>query len=424
VGGGFTGLWAALLAAERDPGRDVVVLEGDRIAEGASGRNGGFFDSSLTHGLHNGLRHYPGDMQRIEKVGRENYEGLAADVDRLGIDCCLEMNGVLSVATEPHQVEWLDEYAEDLEKHGEKPLLLDRAATRAEVDSPTYLGSVLRQGLGLVEPAALAWGLRDAALRAGVRVYENTPVEGMTARRVALELRCPGAVVRARRAVLATNAFRSPLARMRRSVIPVWDYALVTEPLSEENRAKIGWRRRQGIGDMGNQFHYYRLTRDDRILWGGYDAIYHYGSRTDAACQQRRESFEGLSRRFFETFPQLEGLRFTHSWGGAIATTTRFCMDVGTAHGGRTSWSIGYTGLGVGASRFGARVALDLIDDPASETLSLEMVKRRSFPWPPEPIRYLGVQLTRRALARADRRQGRRGPWLRLLDALKLGYDS
>ena len=95
-----------------------------------------------------------------------------------------------------------------------------------------------------------------------------------------------------------------------------------------------------------------------------------------------------------------------------------------SAHAGRTSWSIGYTGLGVGASRFGARVALDLLDRPEAEHLSLGVVRRRSFPWPAEPIRYLGVQLTRRALARADQRQGRRGPWLRLLDFLKLGYDS
>jgi glycine/D-amino acid oxidase-like deaminating enzyme len=211
---------------------------------------------------------------------------------------------------------------------------------------------------------------------------------------------------------------------MRRASIPVWDYALVTEPLSDGHRESLGWRHRQGACDRGNRFHYYRLTADHRILWGGYDAIYHFGSRIDPEFQQRPASFEGLSRRFFETFPQLAGLRFTHSWGGPIASTTRFCMDVGTACGRRVSWAIGYTGLGVVASRFGARVALDLLDRPDAPHLALRLVRKRSFPWPPEPLRFLGVALTQRALARADRNQGHRGPWLRLLDLAGLGFDS
>jgi hypothetical protein len=195
-------------------------------------------------------------------------------------------------------------------------------------------------------------------------------------------------------------------------------------PQSASAHASIGWRNRQGLGDTGNQFHYYRLTDDDRILWGGYEAGYHFGSRIDSDFEQDPPTFEMLSRQFFDTFPQLEGLRFTHSWGGPIGTTTRFCMDVGTAHGGRAAWAIGYTGLGVGASRFGARVALDLLDRPEADHLSLRLLRRRAVPWPPEPLRYIGVQLTRRAMAKADQNEGRRGPWLRLLDSLGLGFDS
>lgn len=211
---------------------------------------------------------------------------------------------------------------------------------------------------------------------------------------------------------------------MRRASIPVWDYALMTEPLSDTQLERVGWRNRQGVGDSANQFHYYRLSRDNRILWGGYDAIYHYGSRTDDRYQQRPESFAGLSRRFFQTFPQLEGLRFSHQWGGPISTTTRFCMDVGPAHGRRVSWAIGYTGLGVVASRFGARVALDLLDCPDSPHLALDFVRKRSVPWLPEPIRCVGVRLTQRGLARADENEGRRGLWLRALDFAGLGFDS
>jgi glycine/D-amino acid oxidase-like deaminating enzyme len=424
VGGGFTGLWAAVQAKEEEPDRDVVLLEADTVAEGASGRNGGFADPSLTHGLSNGLHHFPGEMESIEKLGSENYHGYVAALERLGIDAHLEQTGTLAVATAPYQVEGLRESLEQHRKFGEEGEWFDRDAVREQLDSPTYQAGYWRRSGSIVDPARVAWGLRDAALRLGVRIYEHTRVDGLSAAVAGIEVRTEAGSVRADKAVLATNAFRSPLRRMRRATIAVWDYALVTEPLSASRLASLGWKNRQGVGDSGNQFHYYRLTVDDRILWGGYDAIYHFGNRIRSEYQQHRACFEGLSSRFFATFPQLEGLRFTHTWGGPIATTTRFCLDVGTAYQRRVSWAGGYTGLGVVASRFGARTALDLLDRPDAPHLALRFLKRRPFPWPPEPIRSLAVELTQRGLAKADRNEGRRGPWLRLLDGLGLGFDS
>ena len=180
----------------------------------------------------------------------------------------------------------------------------------------------------------------------------------------------------------------------------------------------------QESGDSANQFHYYRLTEDNRILWGGYDAVYHFGRRVQPRHDQRPETFDLLAEHFFETFPQLEGLRFTHHWGGAIDTCTRFSAFFGTAVGGRVAYALGYTGLGVGATRFGARVMLDLLDGRHSEATELEMVRRRPLPFPPEPLAYAGIQLTRWSLARADDSGGRRNLWLRTLDRLGLGFDS
>jgi glycine/D-amino acid oxidase-like deaminating enzyme len=230
--------------------------------------------------------------------------------------------------------------------------------------------------------------------------------------------------VRARQAALATNAFPGLLRRTRPYTVPVYDYVLVTEPLSAPQLESIGWRNRQGVGDSGNQFHYYRRTADDRILWGGYDAVYYYGSRLQDELDTRPATFARLARHFAATFPQLDGVRFTHAWGGAIDTSTRFFAFQRTALGGRVAYSLGYTGLGVGASRFGAQVMLDLLDGRDSEAVRLRATRERPLPFPPEPARWLGIQLTRRALARADRRQGRRGPWLRLLDRAGLGFDS
>jgi glycine/D-amino acid oxidase-like deaminating enzyme len=424
VGGGFTGLWAALQAKEADPNRDIVLLEAKSVGDGASGRNGGFADPSLTHGLYNGLSHFPKEIETLERLGVENYRGLLDSLVRHGIEADAEENGTLNVATAPYQVEDLREHFTSYQQFGEEVEWLDRDAVRAQVDSPTYCAGVWNRLAAIVDPARLVWGLRDIILRLGVRLYEGTPVEKIAKSGQGLELLCPSGSVRARKAVFATNAFRSPIGAMRRASIPVWDYALMTEPLSDEQMTSVGWSNRQGVGDCGNQFHYYRLTRDNRILWGGYDAIYHYGNRIEDGFHQRSESFAGLSQRFFANFPQLEGLRFSHQWGGPVSSTTRFCMDVGTAFGGRVSWAIGYTGLGVVASRFGGRVALDLLDNPEAPHLALDFVKKRAFPWPPEPIRSLGVRLTQRGLARADANEGRRGLWLRTLDLVGLGFDS
>jgi glycine/D-amino acid oxidase-like deaminating enzyme len=203
----------------------------------------------------------------------------------------------------------------------------------------------------------------------------------------------------------------------------VHDYVLVTEPLTPGRREAIGWRRRQGLSDSGNRFHYYRLTADDRILWGGYEAVYHYGNDTGPHRDRDDAVHRLLARNFLATFPQLAGIRFTHRWGGAIDTCSRFCVTFGTSHGGAVAYAVGFTGLGVGASRFGARVALDLVDGRDTELTRLELVRSRPRPFPPEPFRWLGISLTRRALAREDE-TGRRGLWLRALDRAGMGFDS
>jgi glycine/D-amino acid oxidase-like deaminating enzyme len=422
VGGGFTGLWAALLAA---PGEDVVLLEGDRCGWAASGRNGGFLDASLTHGLENGLARWPDEMGRLLELGEENFDAIRATVGQRGIDAAWEENGFIDVATRAHEVEALAEAARTARQHGEDVELLDRAAVRAEVDSPTYLAGLLTRGGGaLVDPARLAWGLRGAALDDGARIFEETSVTAMRRDGDGVLLETRAGRLRADRVVLATNAFPPLVRSIGRYVIPVYDYVLVTEPLTAEQRSAIGWRGRQGLADSGNRFHYYRLTPDDRILWGGYEAVYHRANGMRPELEERTEVFNLLAHNFFETFPQLGGLRFTHRWAGAIDTCSRFCVTFGTALGGRAAYAVGYTGLGVGATRFGAQVALDLVHGRDTELTRLELVRSRPLPFPPEPLRYAVVLATRRALIRADERRGRRGLWLRALDRVGAGFDS
>jgi glycine/D-amino acid oxidase-like deaminating enzyme len=424
VGGGYTGLWTALLAKERDPGRDVVLLEADACGSAASGRNGGFASPSLTHGFENGHSRWPGDIETLLRLGSENLDAIEKTVQRHGIDCRFERTGELDVATEPYQVDELRDSIRLQRQHGADVEWLPPDRLRELVDSPTYLGAMHDPEVALVEPARLAWGLRRACLDSGVRIHEGTPASGLSGSGGAVRVEMPGATVRAGAIALATNAYPSLLRRIRLLTVPVYDYAIVTEPLDPAQRAAIGWAGRQGVGDSGNQFHYYRLTRDDRILFGGYDAIYHYGSRIAPELDQRTATFELLHRHLVVTFPTLADIRLSHTWGGVVDTSTQFCAFYGRAMRGRATYAAGFTGLGVAATRFAADVMLDLLAGEQTERTRLRMARSRPTPFPPEPLRWLAVETTRWSLARADARDGRRNVWLKLLDRLGLGFDS
>ncbi|WP_067482315.1 NAD(P)/FAD-dependent oxidoreductase [Actinomadura hibisca] len=431
VGGGYTGLWTALRAKERNPSLDVVVLEADRVGGAASGRNGGFCAASLTHGLGNGLERWPDEMPQLERLGRQNLRDIGDTLARYGVDAEWERTGEMHIATEEWQFEELREEAEHAAELGWRPTLLGPDEVRAEVDSPTYVGALWdREGVAMVHPAKLAWGLAEACRALGVRIFENTRVTSLQGESDG-RLRLGGAygVVSARHVALGTGVFPPLLKRLKHFLVPVYDYALVTEPLTPEQRKAIGWAHRQGLGDSANQFHYYRLTADDRILWGGYDAVYHYGNGLRSELERRPATFATLAEHFFTTFPQLEGVRFTNAWGGVVDTCSRFCAFYGTAYDGRLAYAVGYTGLGVGATRFGADVMLDQLgigEDEGRETerTRLRMVRSKPVPFPPEPLRYGVIELTRHEIARADRNAGRRGLWLRTLDRFGLGFDS
>jgi Glycine/D-amino acid oxidases (deaminating) len=413
VGGGYTGLWTAVRAKERDPDRRVIVLEAHEFGWAASGRNGGFCAASITHGEENGRRRWPQEYPTLARLGEQNLDDIEASVSRYAMAVEFERTGELSVAIEPHQIEWLEPGTDGF---------LDAEAVRAEVNSPTYLaGRFDRSGTALVNPARLVLELARVAAELGVELYEHSAVIDID-KGAPLRVRTERGWVRAGQVALATNVFPSLLRRNRLMTVPVYDYALVTEPLSAAQWAEIGWRNRQGLADLANQFHYYRVTADGRILFGGYDAIRH--RRVSPVHEERPATYRRLAEHFFTTFPQLEGLRFSHRWAGAIDTSTQFCAFYGLAGAGRIGYAAGFTGLGVGATRFAADVVLDLLSGQKTERTELEMVRRRPLPFPPDPFAAAGVAATKWSLDRADHNQGRRNLLLKTLDAVGLGFDS
>jgi glycine/D-amino acid oxidase-like deaminating enzyme len=420
VGGGFCGLWTAIIAKQRQPDRDVVLIEGSRIGWAASGRNGGFVEASLTHGPDNGALHFRDELPTLGRLADENFAAFRETLATYGIDAEWEETGVLTIATEPHQV---DDLRDAADAHSE---FLTDAALRDRGDSPLYRAGLFEtEGVAYVNPAKLAWGLARLAEELGVRILENT-----RATRLAMSgtdrviVHTEDASIDTARVALATNAFPSLIPGLGLFTVPIYDYVLMTEPLSPDQLRQIGWTGRHGITDSSREFHYYRKTSDDRILFGGFDAVYHRGRKIRPEQDQRPETFRRLADHFFSTFPQLTGIRFTHTWGGVIDMSTQLVAFHGTVKRGLVAYSAGYTGLGVAATRFGAEVMLDLLEGRETDRTRLKMSRRLPIPIPPEPFAYPLIQMMRRAVQKSDRNGGRDGILLRLAGLFGVGFDS
>lgn len=426
VGGGLTGLWTALALKELDPAREVAVLERGIVASGASGRNAGMLAETLDHTHALAIRHFGrAEAARLAALGEENVRALATFVRERGIDCDWEPTGRLCVAlTEAHQEEARQaaEVAQGLGVATHR--LLSREEVQAQVHSPLYLGGLEVRGGGILDPARFTDGLRREAERLGVRVLERTPVELLEKEGAGVRLRARGIRVRARRAILATSAYTHQLLpEVRRRFLPLYDYILVSAPLTPAQWDAIGWRGRQGITDGRTFFNYYRPTADGRVLWGTSEAVYHRGDRADASCDHSPRHYESLRAAWRRTFPQLADLEWPYAWGGAICATTRMTPFFGRARGGRVLYGLGYTGHGLGSTRLAGRVLACLALGRRDELLSLAMVRRKPLPYPPEPVRGWAVDAVTRALWRVDDGEAP-GVLLRALERVGVGFSS
>lgn len=427
VGGGYAGLWTALRSKERHPDRDVILIEAKTVGWAASGRNGGFCEPSLTHGRANAQLHLAGEEDVLAEVGANNLKELLATLERYDIDCDIDPHGVIKLATEEHQTDVIRE----LTANDDSIELLTGQALQNHVRTSAASTGAWAKADGVVlNPGKLVLGLLKACKNLGVHIVEETHVKELK------QASGPGPIVAmtghgtvtADRVALATNGF-TPLVRGQRlRTVPVYDYALVTEPLNSQQLAAIGWNTRQGLTDLNNRFHYLRKITDAqggiRILIGGYDALYHYGRQVKPDYDSSESTFIRLAIHLGVFFPQLRGVRFTHAWGGMIDTCSRFFSYFSLSHNGRVAYTAGFTGLGVAATRFAADVMLDLLDGEETERTKTKMVRKKPLPFPPEPLAWAAITFTSNQMARSDRRTGKRGLWLSLLDRLKLGFDS
>ena len=422
----MTGLWTAIFLKELEPDLSVAILEQETSGYGASGRNAGILGETVDHSHELAAAHFgAAEARELARLGRENLDELALFLAAHRIDAELTRSGQLVMALAPAHVAQLKAsvaFARDLGIEDWHFLSADEA--RAQVHSSLYLGALLMPKSGVLHPIKLLDGLRNEAIRRGVRLFEHTPVVGLAFSRAGVTTRTPAGTMTSEKAVLATNAYTHLLwPGLLNRFLPLYDYILVSEPLTPSQREAIGWSQDFGVTDARTFFNYYRLTSDGRLLWGTSEAVYYRGNRVDRSCDHSTVHYDSLRASLRRHFPQLSDLRFTYAWGGPICSTTRLTPFFGSAAGGRLCYGLGYTGHGLGSTRLAGRILAHLTLGRESPLLELSMVKRRPLPYPPEPLRAPAVNLVTRALRRVDA-GGRPGVLLRVLEKLGVGFSS
>jgi glycine/D-amino acid oxidase-like deaminating enzyme len=418
VGGGFTGLWTALQAKEQNPDRDIVVIEANTAAIGASGRPGAILSTSLMHGMENSYRLFKTEMEELERLGKDNMDQFRETIEKYNIDCDIEWGGELTVAVGEQGVpDILDEY-ELYKKFGHDACFLNREEMQKEINSPIFFAGLWsKKRSGTVHPAKLAWGLKRVAKELGVSFYENTPMLSSKIKSGKVVVNTPTGNICANKVILATNAFTKHKKKISRRVAAIRDRIVMTEPLTAEQLNELGWKNRQGIYDTRTQLNYMRLTKDNRVLFGG-RLGYFFGNNTDPEYDKTAEPYYRLVKAMHKTLPALKDVKISHAWSGPIALTTRMSVHYQHYHGGKMVYAGGYSGFGVTASRFAARVALAIVDNNDIPERNLTFAKTVPAYIPPEPFRWIGAKITLYALDTCDEKGGWRIPWLKMVDRM------
>lgn len=403
VGGGFTGLWTAYHILRSAPGTRVAVLEAEEIAHGASGRNAGFAMTLLDMSLAHLARNYGDEAATVA------HEAVAESVDSIGefcrehaVDCDYHRGGLMAVATNDSQ---LARVAKDLETAERLGLggytALSAEACRERLDSPTYLGGYHEDACAIVHPARLTHGLKGVVEGLGATIYERTRVRSIEQHGDRVELTTGGGTVVTDQVVVGTNAWSGRIAQFRRKVVPLYTYVLLTEPLTDAQRERIGWRGREGVEDKRNYVHYYRTTDDGRILWGGVDGVIYSDCGIAPKYDGNAGVFSSLEQTFRTTFPQLGDVGFSHRWGGPVGVTVSLTPYFGSLEGGRIHYGFGYAGHGVAPSHMAGRI-LSSFSLGRRDYAEFPFVNGKEPRYPGARMTWLGAEMTRKSMKKQD----------------------
>jgi glycine/D-amino acid oxidase-like deaminating enzyme len=414
IGGGFTGLWAAHFLLQAQPSLKLAVLESEVVGYGASGRNGGFAMTLLSRSLSDLVQAFG------PQAARAAHDAVARSVNAIGqfsavhgVACDYAKNGFIGVASDESQIARIDADRRAAEQLGIEDIrYIAGDELRRQIQSPLYRCGLEEKTCALLNPARLVRGMARVVRQQSGIIYEQTPVQEIKTTSGSVDVHTARGTVHADKLVLATNAYSVQFPEFRRLLIPLYSYIVLTEPLSEGQWASLGWEGRHGLEDKRTYIHYFRPTADGRVLMGGEDAPYYYGSAIGPEHDRNPRVFQRLQQDLRTIYPQLKDVRFTHQWGGPVAVTSRFVPTFGTLEGGRVHFGFGYSGHGVAPTHLGGQILRDLVLGQRSDLTELCFVPAKAIPFPSEPLRFLAVNLARRRLLVQDRKgKPKVDPW-------------
>ena len=409
VGAGFTGLWTALYLARADPALRIAVIEAETAGFGASGRNGGWcsalFPSSLASVAKRSDR---AGALALHAAMRDTVDEVLRAAEDEGIDAHAAKGGTIGLARSAPQ--WARAHAEveDARSWGldeDDVRLLDEAEATGVLAATRVRGATYTPHCAAIHPARLVRGLADAVVRRGVSLYEQTPATAIASGRVVTA----HGTVRAEHVIRATEGYTRSLEGERRRLVPVYSLIIATEPLPAQVWEQIGLRRRETFSDHRHLIIYGQRTVDDRFVFGGRGAPYHFGSRIRSSYDRVPRVFDGLRDTLVDLFPMVKDAAITHRWGGALGIARDWTASVGLDPTTGLGWAGGYVGDGVGTTNLAGRTLADLVLGHDTDLTRLPWVGHRSRSWEPEPLRWLGINTGLHAMTWADREEARTG---------------
>ena len=403
VGGGYAGLWTALRIREQSPGTRVSVLEADFCGSGASGRNGGQVHSWFAEidmlaalvGEDDALMLCRATADAIEELS-----GLQASGT---IDMDLRLDGWLWTASSTAQEGAWAQAGDLCRALGEERFRpLGRADILRRTGSAVSYAGIVEERAGTVQPAKLALGLRDLALSKGIVIHEQSPVLEITPG-PRPRLRTRGGVLAAGKVVLAANAWLSAIPELHPYLYVVSSQVIATAPVPD-TLARIGWTDGASICDAQHHVLYYQRTPAGQVIFGRGTGGIAYGDRLDARFNRGDDGGADNIRELHRVYPQLKDVPVLHDWSGPIDCTAQHLPVFGHLKDhANIFYAMGFNGTGIAQAPVAGRIMASLVlgRDDGWSRCGLVGIDRRTR-LPPEPLRYLGARLVRRAVRRKN----------------------
>ncbi|TPG16244.1 NAD(P)/FAD-dependent oxidoreductase [Pedococcus bigeumensis] len=407
VGGGFTGLWTAHYLLLADPSLDVLVLEAEHVGFGASGRNGGWVSALWPVGPE-ALARRRGRTAAMAMLAelRNTVDEVGRATESAGIGCGFRKGGSLALARSAAQVTRARAEVAHADQWGTGTRWLDAPEASERMAASQVQGATFTPHCARVHPRQLVDGLAVTVRAQGAEVVEGVRVGTIEPGRAKL---ADGGQVVARHVIRATEAWTPTLPGERRTVAPVYSLMVATEPLPAAQWAAIGLAEREVFSDHRHVIIYGQRTADDRLAFGGRGAPYHYRSRIEPEFDHEATVFADLRATLTDLLPQVEGVRFTHAWGGPLGIARDWHPSVGHDPSTGLGWAGGYVGDGVAATNLAGRTLADLVTGRHTPLTELPWVGHRSRRWEPEPLRWAGINAGLRLAHAADGEEARTG---------------